>query len=128
MMTRYAFPEGVFHIDPVPGQPQIAHCHGFFVPVSLRGKGKGTVLKQIQMAKLRTENFDFATCTVDAENKVQRKILDRAGWRFMGAFHNSRTGSITQVWSWGVNNKWQDHDIPLQSGADRTVSGAIGQP
>ena len=127
-MTRYAFPEGVFHIDPVPGQPQIAHCHGFFVPSAQRGQGKGTVLKQIQMATLRAENFDFATCTVDAENRAQQKILARAGWLLMGDFRNSRTDSITQMWSWGVNNKWRDTGMPVDAGMDRTVSGAIGQP
>lgn len=106
MMTRYAFPEGVFHIDPVPGQPQIAHCHGFFVPVALRGKGKGKALKQIQMSTLRAGGFDLATCTVDASNEAQQSILKDAGWGFAFSFNNSRTGGITQVWTWRVNNNW----------------------
>lgn len=30
-MTRYANNAGAFHIEPAPSQPQLAHCHGFFV-------------------------------------------------------------------------------------------------
>ena len=30
-MTRYAYPFGVFCIDAIPNQPQVAHCHSFFM-------------------------------------------------------------------------------------------------
>ena len=106
-MTRYAFPEGVFHIDPVPGQPQIAHCHGFFVPAALRGQGRGKALKKIQMATLRASGFDLATCTVDASNEAQIAILISAGWGCAGSFFNSRTGGNMELWAWVVNNRWE---------------------
>lgn len=103
-MTRYAFSEGVFHIDPMPGQPQIAHCHGFVVFEHMRGKGNGHALKRRQMGLLREGKFNFATCTVAKENLAQQSILAKAGWRGMESFYNSNTGGSTQLWGWHVNH------------------------
>lgn len=102
-MARFAFKEGCFHIDPMPGQPQIAHCHGFFVFENMRGKGNGHVLKSRQMELLKQDKFDFATCTVAKENLAQQSILAKAGWHGMESFDNSNTGGSTQLWGWRVN-------------------------
>ena len=40
-MTRYCTQYGAYEIDSVPGQPQLAHCHGFFVAPEHRGTGLG---------------------------------------------------------------------------------------
>ena len=104
-MTRYAFPEGVFHIDPMPGQPQIAHCHGFYVFAHMRGKGNGHALKRRQMALLREGKYDFATCTVANNNAAQRSILSQAGWHGMISFRNSNTDEATELWGKAINHK-----------------------
>jgi len=35
---RFSTPAGAYEIDSVPSQPQVAHCHGFFVRHELRGR------------------------------------------------------------------------------------------
>lgn len=42
---RYSTPAGAYEIDSVPSQPQVAHCHGFFVQRELRGHGLAHKLK-----------------------------------------------------------------------------------
>jgi predicted GNAT family acetyltransferase len=43
---RFATPVGAYEIDSVPSQPQVAHCHAFFVPNDLRGRGLAHILKE----------------------------------------------------------------------------------
>ena len=101
-MTRYSTPYGAYEIDSAPGQPQIAHCHGFFVTQANRGRKLGHMLKQDQMQTLRHLGYDYATCTVDASNERQRAVLEKAGWQLLGNITNTRTGGITQLWGWHV--------------------------
>lgn len=101
-MTRHAAGYGAFEIDSVPGQPQIAHCHSFFIDHSRRGKGYGHMLKAHQNAVLRADFYDFATCTVDGANFAQHRILDKAGWYKMSEFKNSKTGGVTFIYGYHV--------------------------
>jgi len=101
-MTRYATPFGAYEITPAPGQSQIAHCHGFFVCYEMRGQGLAHLLKQHQNQQLRAEHYDFATCTVDAANEHQQKVLKKAGWHKISEFQNSKTGGVTLVFGWSV--------------------------
>lgn len=102
-MTRYASDFGAFEISPIPGQPQMAHCHGFFVVPEGRGKGIGTQQKLAQMKVIDDELFDFATCTVDAGNAAQKRVLEKTGWHRLFVFANRRTGGLTELWGWAVN-------------------------
>ena len=97
-MTRYCTEYGAYEIDSVPGQPQLAHCHGFFVAPEHRGNGLGHSLKQEQMQMLASLRYDAATCTVDGGNAAQKRVLLRAGWVKAGKFRNGKTGSETEVW------------------------------
>lgn len=101
-MTRYATPHGSYEIDSVPGQPQIAHCHSLFIRREHRGKGHGHELKAHQMRVLIELGYNYATCTTDASNVIQRHILEKAGWRLLSNITNSKTGGITQLWGWHV--------------------------
>lgn len=101
-MSRYSTIHGAFHIEPFPSQPQIAHCHGFYVRHDMRGQGYGHMLKEQQMNKLRELGYDYATCTVDANNAAQLAVLVRAGWEMLTEAFNSKTGGKTQVWGWAV--------------------------
>lgn len=100
---RYSYPEGVFHIDPMPGQPQVAHCHGFFVMPDWRGTGKAHLLKNRQKYALRTANYDYAVCTVDGKNEAQKRVLTKAGWMPLADFTNSKTEALTEIWGWPVS-------------------------
>lgn len=99
---RYVSDYGAFEVSPTPGQPQLAHCHGFFIVPSGRGKGLGTSQKEAQMKVLTDELFDYATCTVDSNNTAQKRVLAKTGWKLLDTFDNSRTGGKTELWGWDV--------------------------
>lgn len=101
-MTRYAYPYGAFCIEAIPNQPQVAHCHSFFVKVAERGKGLGNLLKRHQCQVLHSQNFDFAQCTTAGDNIKQHSVLARAGWFRMGEFTNNASGGTTIIWGWNV--------------------------
>lgn len=102
-MTRYATPYGVYQIDPVPAQPQVAHCHGFFVLPQFRGRGNAVRLKLDQLRQLKEEHYDFATATVDETNLRMKSALVKTGWTYLTHFPNAKTGTVTELW--GINVK-----------------------
>lgn len=103
-MSRHAYPFGVFCIDAIPNQPQVAHCHSFFIHDSHRGQGKARLLKEIQKQQLRDLGYNFATCTTASDNHRQHRVLERAGWERLADFHNSRDGAATVLWGWEVQS------------------------
>jgi hypothetical protein len=125
MADRYSYVYGAFSVTPVPAQPQIAHCHGFFVVPEQRGQHFGMKLKEEQMKLLKQDHFDYATCTVDARNTPMRRILEKSGWKFLAAFANSRTGSRSELWGWAVHGETSqiDTDAMLEV---KKLRGEIG--
>ena len=107
---RFATPVGAYEIDSVPSQPQVAHCHGFFVRHELRGGGLAHTLKAEQNASLVQLGYDFATCTVCASNAAQKKVLARAGWRSLASFVSSKTGEQVELWGRAVRDRSIDAD------------------
>lgn len=97
-MSRTATKAGAFEISSLPGQPQIAVCHSFFVRTEERGKGAAHHLKARQAAELRLNNYDFAICTVAAGNAAQKRVLERAGWSKLAEFANTRNNETTEIW------------------------------
>lgn len=89
---------GTYAVDQMPQQPQLALCHGFFVPTRQRGRGFAHRLKDQQMGLLRADNFDFAICTCDSSNAAQQAVLTKAGWSKLAEFNNTRTGGKTEIW------------------------------
>lgn len=101
-MTRHASTAGAFEIDSLPGQSQVAVCHGFFVRTDARGKGNAHKLKLRQNAELRLKNYDFAVCTVAAGNAAQKRVLLQAGWQKLTEFTNRRSCETTEIWGAAV--------------------------
>lgn len=99
---RYAYTYGVFCVDALPNQPQLAHCHSFFVFEAYRGQGFGHKLKECQNTILCRLGFDYATCTVAESNRAQQKVLGRNGWVMLSRFYNRNTGAYTQLWGYSV--------------------------
>lgn len=97
-MTRHSTGYGAFHIEPMPSQPQLALCHGFFVQNDRRGGGRGHELKAVQNAQLDTDGYDYAICTVDKSNEAQQRVLQKAGWERLASFPNSKTGGTTLIY------------------------------
>ncbi len=100
--TRYADLTGAFEIETYPGQPQMAHCHAFFVRPALRGNGYGHYLKSTQNALLQNLQIDYATCTVLAENNAQISVLKKAGWRRLDVFFDRRQNALVELWGYRV--------------------------
>lgn len=120
MTTRYNSDFGAFEITPYPAQPQIAHCHGFFIVADARGKGLGSKLKLAQMELLTEQLYDYATCTVDATNAAQRRVLEKSGWECLAVFPNSRTGGSTELWGWSVSGEGGRFE-PVERRADAGI-------
>jgi GNAT superfamily N-acetyltransferase len=101
-MTRHAFDHGVFCIEQIPNQPQVAHCHSFFIHADMRGQGLAKLLKAQQCDALREQGFDYATCTTAGDNVRQHRVLEGLGWNRLVEFPNSNTGGTTIIWGWRV--------------------------
>lgn len=99
---RFATNSGAYEIDSVPSQPQVAHCHAFFVPRDLRGQGHAHALKTHQNTMLAALGYDFATCTVCSSNVAQKRVLTRAGWARLASFFSSKTGEEVELWGLAV--------------------------
>lgn len=102
-MTRYAYPFGAFCVEQIPNQPQVAHCHSFFVRANQRGQGFGKLLKQEQCRVLAEQGFDFATCTTAGDNVRQHRVLEACGWQRLSEFSNNHSGGTTVLWGWKVS-------------------------
>ena len=103
-MKRFPSIHGSYSIDQMPAQSQLALCHSFFVPVTLRGNGFGHRLKTAQMKTLVDQRYDYAICTVDSGNLAQKSVLASAGWQHIADFPNSKTGGRTEIWGWQVGD------------------------
>lgn len=101
-MTRYAYPFGAFCIEAIPNQPQVAHCHSFFIHAEQRGQGLAKLMKQSQCDILRAQGFNFATCTTAGDNTRQHRVLEYCGWNKLSEFSNSQSGKTTILWGWEV--------------------------
>lgn len=101
-MSRHANEHGAFCIDAIPNQPQVAHCHSFFVHDHARGRGLGKALKAWQCQILREQGFNFAQCTTAADNHRQHAVLHSVGWGVIDRFPNTLSGGETWLWGWAV--------------------------
>lgn len=99
---RFSLSFGAYEIDSLPSQPQVAHCHGFFVQSAQRGRGLAHTLKHHQAEKLAELGYDYATCTVCSSNSAQKQVLQRAGWRMLSSFVSRKTGEPVELWGWTV--------------------------
>lgn len=99
---RFSTTAGAYEIESVPSQPQMAHCHAFFVTTDVRGHGYAHHLKRHQKQKLASLGYDFAICTVCGSNTAQKKVLERAGWERLASFFSSKTDEVVELWGWHV--------------------------
>lgn len=101
-MTRHATKTGAFEIDSLPGQSQVAVCHSFFIKELDRGIGQAHDLKDSQLDQIIDAHYDFAICTVAAGNTAQKRVLQKAGWKWLSDFHNRRSCETTELWGFAV--------------------------
>lgn len=101
-MTRYATEHGAYEIDSMPGQVQVALCHGFYIELDQRGRGLAHLQKEHQNLILSELGYDNAICTVAHDNAAQKRVLELAGWNRLSAFPNTRLGGMTELWGYVV--------------------------
>lgn len=99
-MSRHVDENGGFEITSLPGQCQVAICHGFFINEGQRGKGKGKLLKAQQNRALRQLHYNYAICTVSENNAAQIATLKANGWHFLTSFRNNRMAETTEIWGY----------------------------
>lgn len=104
-MDRHANKYGAYCISPLPGQPQVAVTHAFFVHPSLRGKGYGKTMKLAQMRLLSEHAFDYGVCTVRADNTAQKSILQATGWRHLDTFYSRAQDTHIELWGSPVDSQ-----------------------
>ncbi len=97
-MTRFAVGHGAFNIESLPSQPQVAICHGFFVAPNTRGQGFSHQLKKAQAEIFKGLAYDYAICTVMADNKAQKSVLEKAGWVQLAGFYSARQDAQIEIW------------------------------
>lgn len=103
-MSRFAVGPAAFEIDSLPSQPQVAICHGFFVASAARGKGCAHQAKRAQEEILRGLAYDYALCTVMASNHAQKRVLEKAGWRYLDEFRSDRQDALVEIWGNEINH------------------------
>ena len=97
-MTRYATEHGAFEIDSLPSQCQVAICHGFYIKPASRGSGKAHDLKQYQNACVQELGYNYAICTVVANNYAQKRVLATNGWAKLTEFYSERQDEDVEIW------------------------------
>lgn len=98
-MTRYyRCKSGGYHIDTLPGNPQVAVTHGFYVRADVRGSGLGHQLKSEQVSVLECSGFDYGICTVLEDNTAQRKIVEKNGYKMLDSFFDTRQGKSVCIY------------------------------
>lgn len=103
-MTRYAVGPAAFEIDSLPSQCQVAICHGFFVAPEARGKGIAHQAKKAQAEILKGLAYDYAICTVMANNDAQKRVLEKAGWECIAEFYSARQDAQIEIWGYEINH------------------------
>lgn len=102
---RYATLHGAYEIESLPSQPQVAHCHGFFIHKLLQRLGLGHALKAHQNKQLAILKYDYAICTVCGNNAAQKSVLAQAGWAKLAEFTSGKTGEEVEIWGWEVSSE-----------------------
>lgn len=95
---RYGDENGHYEIDSVPGLPQVAVSHRVWIRPDKRGNGIGKAQHRARLIQLSALGYDYALCTVNKDNTVQRAILLQHGWRVLDNFHNRVTDHAIEIW------------------------------
>lgn len=95
---RYGDSRGSYTIETLPGCAQVAVSCRAFVYKDKRGQGHGTALHQERLATMSKLGFDFALCTVRANNEAEVRILRSNGWTLLAEFDSSSSGESIHLY------------------------------
>ena len=88
---RYATLYSAREFTPLPGCNQVVVSHGMFMKPEFRGNGLGKSEQKASLDEMKFLGYDYAICTVRADNDAQKKILLDSGWRQLDSFVSSYT-------------------------------------
>lgn len=89
---RFPSDAGFYELNSFPGCNQIVVSNHSFVKPELRGMGLGKQIHQERLDLMKELGYDYALCTVKADNIAQISILVKNQWKFLDSFHNKETG------------------------------------
>lgn len=79
-------------LDSLPGCTAVCVSHAVF-GAKHRPKGLGSSAHKERIRLMRSLGYEYALCTVNMANEVQRHILDSNGWKQLDTFENDKTGN-----------------------------------
>lgn len=88
-MTVFSFAGVRGIISEMPGST-ICISHGVYS--SNPGQGHGTRANAARLEKMKALGFEYAICTVDANNRPQRAIMNKNGWKWLAGYKSEKTG------------------------------------
>lgn len=111
-MTRYANNAGSSHIEPAPSQPQLAHCHGFFILLEVTGV-RVERLQEIIEADAKEEGADCLiteNCTDKSRALLDLPLMEdanpyRNGYALLWESINGDGSWDANPWVWVVEFK-----------------------
>ena len=59
--------------------------------------------KQEQAEILKGLAYDYAICTVMADNTAQKHVLEKAGWMPLDQFYSARQDTRIEIWGKEIN-------------------------
>ena len=96
---RTCFNGVIGEITSLPGCSQIAVSHSVFLPLSQRGKDLAIPAnKERQSFCFNEMLYDYMLCTINTDNKAQKRVLEKTGWRKLDSFVSRKTQHLVEIW------------------------------
>jgi hypothetical protein len=96
---------GSYELESFPQCPPICISHSVEIVEGMRGKGLGQKQHLERLDNMRKMGFDHAICTVREDNKVERHILAKNGWKMIDSFMATQSceEGVVQIWSRSIS-------------------------
>lgn len=95
---RFGDSHGHYELNPFPGCSAIVVSNHAFIRPDCRGQGLGQCQHRDRIEKAIELGYNMMICTVRADNRVEKHILDKNGWCFFTSFLNKETGHNIEIW------------------------------
>ena len=95
---RFSNQYGFYELNAFPGCSALVVSNHAFIYPKFRGQGKGQEQHVERLAKAKELGYAAIICTVKADNKVEKHILDKNGWSTTIKFWNIETKSWLETW------------------------------
>lgn len=89
---------GYYELNPFPGCNQLVVSNHSWIPPESRGKGLGDAAHKDRLHQMKALGYNYALCTVKADNVAQIKLLERNGWKKLDGFLNTETENFVELW------------------------------